>query len=281
MPTTYYRRPLTRHRHDWMRDYMREYRQGKLRGTDVGRDSALLRCENLKVAHRFTSFKWRFSKLLSPQYQILVCIQYAQQEYHNKDLIPDWSSVDENTILEVFPELSMFQHTCKPGGEIFKLFVFSRFNKKHDQITLCVIGVLDKSILLKYRQKILDYYDEEWDFILDWIAAEESMGIWSEFGFSKDVDRWLGDLVMCSPLRWTIKNSPNWRSVHLRNLLNRWQLDNRKIGTSKGYAVQDGNDTINRGQLGNRRIGKWKRGGVQDGTNAITKQIWSPILLGS
>jgi hypothetical protein len=61
----------TANRRGWMRDYMKEYRQGKLRGNVAGSSAHPSRCEELKTAHRLHSFKWRLSKPLSPQYEIL------------------------------------------------------------------------------------------------------------------------------------------------------------------------------------------------------------------
>ena len=69
----------TVHRQLWMRDYMKEYRQGKLRG---GRIEGHLqpanpdRREKLKEDHRFDSHKWRLSKRLGPRYDLLFYVQY-------------------------------------------------------------------------------------------------------------------------------------------------------------------------------------------------------------
>jgi hypothetical protein len=51
----------TANRRRWMRDYMEEYRKGKRRGDMVECHSRSARGEDLKMAHRFESFKWRFS----------------------------------------------------------------------------------------------------------------------------------------------------------------------------------------------------------------------------
>ena len=210
------------------------------------------------MAHRFDSFKWRCSKLLSPQYEILVCVQYNQRKWPYKDMVPDRSDVNEKTILEVFPDLDTFQDACEPGGELFKVFVLTKFNRRCDEITEYVTGVLDKSTLLKYKHKLLDYNYEGWDLLIEDIEAEVRRDIWYELDFSKGIHIWLGKYVLCTSVRWTMRDHPNWRSARLRNLLHRWKI----------------------GKIGNRMLGKWERAIIQEENNFIGKGIWSPILLG-
>jgi hypothetical protein len=82
----------TENRRRWMRHYMKEYRQGKLRGDGTERHPRPDRCEKLKEAHRLNAFRWRLSKLLSPQYEIFLCRQYE----------PDSTEFDRDGTLIMF-----------------------------------------------------------------------------------------------------------------------------------------------------------------------------------
>jgi hypothetical protein len=243
----------TANRRRWMRDYMKEYRQGKLRGDVAGRHSHSTKREDLKMAHRFESFKWRVSKLLGAQYEILLCVQYDPEKWTDKGMVRIWTDVDEDNATEFFPALEEFQYQCKPGGEIFKVFVVMKFNRRQDEFTSCVVGVLDKLALLKNLQKLPDHDRKEWNSIIKKIEIEARSEIWHELDFSEDTHLWLENDIWCSPLRWTFRNRPSWRSARLRKLLLRWKV-------------------------GSRRIGKWDRFEIRGANNALRRGIFSPLL---
>ena len=68
--------PSLHHNKHWRREYMQDYRQGLLRGNGTKPSAHPAKREKLKVAQRLYSFKWRLSKLLSRQYDILLFVQY-------------------------------------------------------------------------------------------------------------------------------------------------------------------------------------------------------------
>ena len=121
---------LTATRRRWMNNYMKDYRQGKLRGDIAGQHSQPTRCAELKAAHRIHSFKSRLSKLLSPQYEILACVQYEPEYgvFQTDDSIiirySDEFCTNVYDVLSCFPILGWeFEFSCRMGGnEIFKPF---------------------------------------------------------------------------------------------------------------------------------------------------------------
>ena len=135
----------------YMHDYMKEYRQGKLR-TEVVKGHVHpgnpARREKLNEANRLNTFKWRISKLLSPRYEILLCIQYRPEpEYcpfnENEVMIHTYSKEECNDIKEVidwFPVLNeYFIDICNTGGEIFKVFLLEKYSRKFDWFTDCLV----------------------------------------------------------------------------------------------------------------------------------------------
>lgn len=182
----------TANRGRWMQDYMKEYRQGRLRGDTAGRHPDPTRCEKLKTAQRLYSFKWRLSKLLSPQYKILLCIQYTT---HDSEIAHDGSlhvvdkeccsdmliTVDHLSIFdEEFSKLysigdddGLFNKLGDIGdGELFKVFLLEKYSKDFDRATRFVIGVLDKAIILENLQQLLNQDSGKWEKILNKVQAE-------------------------------------------------------------------------------------------------------------
>ena len=158
----------------WMREYMKEYRQGKLRGAIAGQQLDPDKRERLKETHRFDSFKWRLSKLLSPQYEILLCIQFYP-EYgvfrDNKRVLMYEKSFfsDVENVRGCLPILDEdFTGFCdEGGGELFKVFLFVKYGRKFDRFTQCVVGVLDKAVLLEGLQKLPIQGVDQWKVILN------------------------------------------------------------------------------------------------------------------
>jgi hypothetical protein len=77
----------TENRRRWMRDYMKDYRQGKLRKEVVNGhlySAPPHRREELKEAHRLNSYKWRLSTLLSLQYEIFISMQLGTNRKREK-----------------------------------------------------------------------------------------------------------------------------------------------------------------------------------------------------
>jgi hypothetical protein len=208
------------------------------------------------MAHRFESFKWRFSKLLSAQYEILLCVQYDPEKWIGEDMIPDWTHMNEDNIAEHFPALEEFQFKCMPGGEIFKVFVFTKFNRRYDEMTNYIVGVLDKSALLKNLQKLQGHDRKEWNSIIKNVEIEAKSKTWHELDFSEDTDLQLTKYTWCSQLKWTIRNRPSWKSAKLRNLLRRWNI-------------------------GSRRTGKWEKFEIRGADNVLRRGVFSPIYRGN
>jgi hypothetical protein len=144
---------------------MKEYRQGKKR-TDMStghlhHGNPAMR-ELLKEGHRLDSFKWRISKLLSSQYEILLYVEYAPEYGVFKNDNGLWLGYGEefcNDIKEVmrcYPTLKEeFKHMCDIGGcELFKVFLLRKYSPKFDWAIDCIVGVLDKAALLENLQKL-------------------------------------------------------------------------------------------------------------------------------
>jgi hypothetical protein len=129
----------TPHRRRYMCDYMKEYRGNPARH------------DELKTAHRLDSFKWRLSKLLSSQYEILLCEEYgpfktfAENEEHEEDRKQVPASTDFNQIdlshidgeegkinfsmFLVFPIFHIFSACFHSGGrEIFKVILLAKIS---------------------------------------------------------------------------------------------------------------------------------------------------------
>jgi hypothetical protein len=161
-----------------MQDYMREYRQGQLRGDSTGRHPDPTRCEKLKTAQRLYSFKWRLSTLLGPQYDLLFCVEYVLEKWSEEYGIPRWTS-DEVPQTEWF-----WCHAYPGGGEIFKLFVLMRFSRNYDWLTTRIVGVLDKAALLKNLQCLTRRKQREWNDLIEKLEVEVRNNKWYELDFS-------------------------------------------------------------------------------------------------
>ena len=199
----------------WMRDYMTEYRQGKLRGEVVGRhlnSGNPHRREKLKKAHRLDSFKYRLSKLLSSQYEILLCIQYALEYgvFKNGDgLVLGYDEefcTNSKEVIDCFPMLKDdFKAMCnKGGGNIFKVFLIRKF----DQVIESVVGVLDKAALLEDLQRLSNQRCSECESALNKVKNESRHGTWRKLNFQRDPWIWLDDYIECYSLTWTARNRP-------------------------------------------------------------------------
>jgi hypothetical protein len=223
-----------RRSYSWTRNYMKEYRQGKLRGDITDESTRDERREKLKEAHRLDSFKWRLSKLLGSQYEILLCVQYERiyRNYKSNngriDVVDTGSRVKD--VLEACPILKSFKACCSPGGsEIFKAFVLSSYGRKYNGMTPYVVGVLDKAALLKNLRNVPKESDNDWDRVITKVETKAREEIWRELDFSGKIGLWLGNRVFCQPLKWTIHKDPKWASSQLHELLHRWVIGNRKI----------------------------------------------------
>jgi hypothetical protein len=232
----------TDRRRRYMSDYMKKYRQD------------LAKREDLKRDHRLNSFKWRLSTLLSAQYEILFYVQYEAIEWIDKEMIPDWSRESMWTNLDSFPVLDYFWCMCDTGGnEVFKLFLFMKFNRKHDQVIYCVVGVLDKEALLKNLKLLTGKIRKELNSITEKVEVKAREERWRKLDFSTDSVLWLKQRIYCSPLKWTVRKRPNWKSADLRDLLRRWET-------------------------GSRQVGKWERWERGVNNDPSTRGIFSPIL---
>jgi hypothetical protein len=163
----------TANRRLWMRDYMKEYRQGRLRGGRVeGHPQAGIstKLEELRKTQRLQSFKWRIAALLSSQYEILLCLQYGPRfgnfrwddgsiTVYSQDFCND-----KKETLQYFPILRDFKDTFEVGGdEIFKALVLRKYNRKFNQYTSCVVGVLDKASLLDQLYQMPNQGGKKWE----------------------------------------------------------------------------------------------------------------------
>jgi hypothetical protein len=240
----------TANRRRWMRDYMKEYRQGKLRKEVTGRqpqpkeNPLPSRREKLKEAHRLDSFKWRLSRLLGPQYEILLYVQYgpAYDVFNKADnLILGYDQEFYNNneeIIACFPILeNEFKYICDRGGrELFKVFLFRKYSRNFDRATDCIVGVLDKAALLENLQKLPRQGGSKWEKVLNKVRTEARQGTWRKLDFSREPELWLESYnTECYSLKWTTKDLPSWNSSELHSCLYEWALGSRRIGRAEKY----------------------------------------------
>jgi hypothetical protein len=242
----------TANRSRWMRDYMKEYRQGKLRGEMLkghlhpGNPD---RREQLKEAHRLDSFKWRLSQFLSPQYEILLGLEYGphrgvfrddsdEEEYTTYGYYGEEVCSNPRKVMYRFPELREdFRHICDiGGGEIFKVFLLEKYSKKFDQYTVCVVGVLDKAALLENLQTLPSQGGSKWEKVLNSVNIEAERGGWRKLDFSEKSYRWWEEFrTRCQPLKCTTRDGPRWNSSELHSCLEGWAMGYRRIGPGQRY----------------------------------------------
>jgi hypothetical protein len=241
-----------RHSPSWMRQYMREYRQGKLCGDIAGRDPNPHRYEALKTAQRLYSFKWRLSKLLGPQYEILLCVQYGPDygAFKTADghiLGPGEELLYEpKKVLRSFPQLKTFKRCFgMGGGELFKVLDVVTFSNRFDRATECVVGVLDKAVLLEKLSQLPHQGGQKWEKVLDKAKVEASKGKWRPLEFwdhscGKYLDHpsgkylFIADQTACFSLEWTARDQPNWNSLSLYDRLCIWAMGIRGNGSWAG-----------------------------------------------
>jgi hypothetical protein len=227
----------TANRRRWMRDYMKEYRQGKLRRGVVSRHLHPARVEKLKTVHRLNSFKWRLSKLLSPQYEILTCMQYLPEYgvFKTDDgLILGFDEefcYNNNEVLDAFPVLKKFKRNFDAGGgELFKAFLFRTHSRRFDRVTECVVGVLDKAALLENLQQLPSQSGRRWEIVWKKVKNEARQGTWRKLDFSRNPQLWIQRYTECYSLKWTARNRPRWNSSALHIRLCGWAIGVRRIG---------------------------------------------------
>ena len=232
MPSRYRSKP-------WRREYMKDYRQGILRSNSKEPLAHSTKREELKVAQRLYSFKWRLSKLLSRQYDILLFLQY-EPEYDVFQYGYEFcNNVDE--VIVYFRILDLeFVWRCDMGGsELFKVFLFRTYSKRWDRATDCVVGVLDKEALLEKLQQLPNQGGERWKKVLDKANIEARKGEWRRLDFSRGYRQWVGLHTECYLLKWTEKKRPRWSSSKLYGLLCRWERGSYKIGVWKRVNAND------------------------------------------
>jgi hypothetical protein len=219
-----------------MGNYMKEYRQGRLRRGIPEGSIQHKRREKLKEDHRFYSFKWRLSKLLSRQYEILLFLQY-EPEYDQTDDDQFIGYSDEfcnniNEVLLCFRILDFeFQCACDMGGsELFKAFLFRKYSRKWNWSVDCVVGVLDKAALLENLQRLPDQGGQRWGAVLNKVKIEAGKGGWHKLDFSGGSAIWVEAYTECYLLKWTKRSRPRWSSSELHSLLSRWVQGSRKLG---------------------------------------------------
>jgi hypothetical protein len=183
----------TANRLRWRRDYMREYREGKLRRGMEGKQSCADGREKLKQANRLDTFKWRLSKLLSPQYEILLYVEYPCVDglflSDERKLVHD-----SKEVMRCFPILKEeFKYLCDKGGsELFKVFLLQKCSREFDPVTESIVGVLDKAALLENLQKLPNQGGKKWKPVLDKVKTEWGQGTWRKLDFSEEKDLWTG-----------------------------------------------------------------------------------------
>ena len=231
----------TANRRRWMRDYMNEYRQGKLWGDVTEHHPRPDRREKLKEAHRLDSFRWRLSKLLGPQYEIFLCIQY---EIDYSEFEPDGTLFmhdkkyynDINmTLGDLLGLEEIFSRLCDIGSsELFKVFELKKYRMGFDQHTDCMVVVLDKAALLEDLQQLPGQGGSKWEKVLSKVKTEAGQGTWQKLDFSKNYWLWLDNYTMCYSRKWTVRDRPEWTSSVLYSCLHEWVLGSR-IGQEERY----------------------------------------------
>jgi hypothetical protein len=226
----------------WRREYMKDYRQGLLQDGGTEPSAHVAKREKLQAGQRIYSFKWRLSKLLSHQYDVLLFLQY-ESEYCVSEAddsmflgYEDEFCSDADEVISCFRILDCdFHCPCDMGGgELFKVFLFRTYSKKWDRATDCVVGMLDKAALLKQLQQLPNQGGQKWEKILSKVEIEARKGKWRELDFSDGPARWLGLYTECYLLKWTERKRPRWSSSRLYSLLCRWEKGSYKIGMPTG-----------------------------------------------
>jgi hypothetical protein len=225
------------------RDYMRDYRAGNLRRGVAGKQSRSARREKLKQANRLDTFKWRLSKLLSPQYEILLCVEYPAvygvfEDDEGRIMGCNQHLVhDSKVIMRYFPILKEeFRYLCDiGGGELFKVFLLWKYSRKFDQVTQILVGALDKAALLENLQKLPNQGGTKWKPILDKVKTEWGQGTWRKLDFSEGLRLWVGSYIMCYLLKCTARERPKWGSLRFYSHLLGWTLSSRKRGSGEKY----------------------------------------------
>jgi hypothetical protein len=244
----------TENRRRWMRDYMREYRQGKLRTETVqgclpaGNPD---KREELKATNRLNNFKWRISELLGPQYEIIECIQdtplrgtFEDGEWIMTFCKEEFCRDMDRTDIFVSKD---FRDICDiGGGEIFKALLLEKFSKKFDWINTCYIGVLDKLALLKSLQKLPRLDNNKWNIVLNKVVAEPNQDMWGSLDLSNCYYKQIDDRTICYLLKCTAREHPVWNSLRLYSFLYGWATGVRKIGPGELYENLGAVDDIRR-----------------------------------
>lgn len=232
----------TANRRQWMRDYMKEYRQGNLRGGVAGQRPDSDRREMLKEAHRLDSFKWRLSKLSSPQYEILLCEQYAPEYgiFKKDDSVITHHPEFCNNIKDVLDYFPILEEEFRPhfdigGSELFKVFLFRKYGRKFNRVTDSVVGVLDKAALLENLQRLPSQGGNKWEKVLNRVEREARQGTWRKLDFSEEPCLWVESYTLCQALKWTSRDRPRWSSSELHRRLYGWALGSRRIGPGERY----------------------------------------------
>jgi hypothetical protein len=232
----------TPHRRRWMREFMLDYRRspGKY--------------EQLRKDHRVDSFIYRLSKLLSPRYDILMCMQYGPFLVHD---ISEDASLENNGGINrheenfddefndypypynTFPIFLYFYIYFEPGGgDVFKLFCYTKYYLDGASIRaiLGMIGVLDKCALLNELTRLTGEGRIIWRDMIRKLEKESKE--WREINLSDDRDPveygW-------KSIEWASHDSPDWNSVQFQTFLRLWKAGNGKIGKREADEWWDGN----------------------------------------
>jgi hypothetical protein len=223
----------TANRRYWMNGYMKEYRQGKLRGDVTRRQSDPVRREELRKAQRLQSFKWRIATLLSPQYEILMCVQYEPTSgvyrEDNGDIwgFPREICEDQEKTQDCFPILKDFKKAFDVGGrELFKVFVLVKYNRKFNQCTDNIVGVLDKAVLFDSLQQLPPHDRPKWEGVLNKVKFDSTRGEWRPLECSETSWQLFEEYrTICQSLKWTNRQRPKWNSPELYIRLSGWAME--------------------------------------------------------
>jgi hypothetical protein len=237
----------SRRSYGYMREYMREYRQGKLRGHLIRghpASSIFARRENLKMSHRLESFKWRLSRLLNSQYEILLCVEYKSVDGMFKNGEDDILGYDEEIfhkskeVLAEFPILKQFKAACNAGGsDLFKAIIFAKYTHNFTRWTTYIAVVLDKATLLNNLQKLPNKGGFRWKSVMDKLAEEKRYGEWHELDFSGEYCLSARPYIVGYLARWTTNDRPQWDSSELHRRLCAWAIGNHRL---RGWGKYEG-----------------------------------------
>jgi hypothetical protein len=245
----------TANRRRWMREYMKEYRQGKLRGEGVKGHHQVAnsaKVEKLRKTQRLQSFKWRIARLLSSQYEILMCAQGRPHfgnfrdadgsiKIRGKELCSDIKEVlADYELLEDFKDIFNMG-----GGELCKALLLRKYSKKFDQAIPCLIVALDKAVLLEYLQQLPDHGGERWELVFHRVRSEAKKGDWRPIDFSAESNRWWEEhRSVCELLKCIPRDRPQWDSSGLHALLSEWAMGIRKIGHWDEHEAPGASDVV-------------------------------------